>query len=68
MTGQQKDAKVYYAAVKWSRDASRDDIDRALQTDLPILALSLIEEHGFTFERVRQLFEDAVQAAEWDYA
>lgn len=56
---------VMYAAVNWPVDDGPSKRDIA--NDLEILALTLCEEHGWTYDDVESAFYAAVDAAErWD--
>lgn len=54
---------VYYAAVKWAVDEGPSKRDIA--NDLEILALTLSEEHGWTYAEIEDAFQNAVDSVEW---
>lgn len=64
-TGTGPQPRTFYAAVKWAVGADKAEISRTLPNDLEILALTLMEEHGFTYGEIEEMFENAVSAVEW---
>jgi len=54
---------VYYAAIKWP--VADGPSKSGVRNDLEILALTLVEEHGWTFGEIEEMFQNAVDTVEW---
>lgn len=52
---------IYYAAIKWSVEDGPNHSD--VTNDLEILAMTLIEEHGWSVEQVESALDGAITAA-----